>query len=536
MNGDSAVRDSEERGLSRIPAVPAARFLEHVLAFTFVAHGLGMLSMILFLLPGLPGGHAASDAARIAYIGMHPWLWRLGWLPWQITALSDILLATALLRTPWVPRLPAMVTLVLTCAAVVPDQIGQVRWITEGVRLAAEAARTHNPADYLKFEAETYRAVAALAATLYTLGALGWTWCFVAAETWSRRLTWLSIPLWTIFLFASVGPLLPVAMRPSALAVGIGNALGFLLLLWWLLEVLEQVLRRSRPDSIQGRFMVWQSPRADALSVLTERIANSRTATHLCSYLPCLPFDSDITDVLYVNYLVPAARLTPLVPSGLVLRRLGPGGEYALFTVLTFRHGRFGPRMLRGLPLWLPSPIQSNWRIHVVDPNTGSQGICFVINAASSTTVALGARLMLRAMPIHPLASAKLTRYANDCLRLTLDPGCGSGPDMEATLCPTGDRTLPHPWNLCFTDYRTMLAYCVPQNRAMASQPWFQRNTRQEIRLDIPLTDCNPLSGEVHSRLAEEIGGGSAALCFHVARVAFRFDRQEFDAWPIGDR
>jgi len=81
----------------------AARVLEAALVITFVAHGLAMLSMIAFLLPGLPGGTTAEDAARIAYIAAHPWLWRLGWLPWQITAGSDLLLAIALLRTPWIP-------------------------------------------------------------------------------------------------------------------------------------------------------------------------------------------------------------------------------------------------------------------------------------------------------------------------------------------------------------------------------------------------------------------------------------------------
>src|SRR5438105_2517482 len=83
-------------------AILAARFLEQALVFTFVAHGLGMLSLIAFLLPGLPGGSTPENAPRIAYIAMHPWLWRLGWLPWQITALSDILLAIALVRTPWI--------------------------------------------------------------------------------------------------------------------------------------------------------------------------------------------------------------------------------------------------------------------------------------------------------------------------------------------------------------------------------------------------------------------------------------------------
>ena len=50
-----------------------------------------MLSMAVLLLPGLPSGGTADDLARIRYVAAHPWLWRLGWLPWQLTALSDVL-------------------------------------------------------------------------------------------------------------------------------------------------------------------------------------------------------------------------------------------------------------------------------------------------------------------------------------------------------------------------------------------------------------------------------------------------------------
>jgi hypothetical protein len=219
--------------------------LQAALLLNFLMHGLAMLSLVALLLPGLPGGSGADDAARISYVATHPWQWRLGWLPWQLSAAADILLAVALVRTRWIRRIPAVLTLILTVAAVLPDQSGQARWITEGVRLAQLAARTHDPAAYLRFEADTYRTVAALAATLYTVGALGWTWCFAAAGTWNRRLTLLSVPLWSIFLAASAGPLLPPPLRPTPAFVGACNAVGFLLLEWWLLEVLARVRARS---------------------------------------------------------------------------------------------------------------------------------------------------------------------------------------------------------------------------------------------------------------------------------------------------
>src|SRR5437016_4957850 len=118
-------------------------------------HGLAMLAMVFFLLPGMPGGGAADDAARMTYIASHPWLWRLGWLPWQLTAASDILVSLALVRTVWVPRLAAVVTLVVTIAAVIFDQFGQIGWITSGVALARG-----NAATYLAFEERIFASTA----------------------------------------------------------------------------------------------------------------------------------------------------------------------------------------------------------------------------------------------------------------------------------------------------------------------------------------------------------------------------------------
>src|SRR4051794_16955758 len=96
-------------------AVPRAALpLERALLFTFVAHAAGMLAMAALLLPGMPGGPSADLAARAAYVAGHPCLWRLGWLGWQVTALSDLLLGVALLVTPWVRKYAAVVTLALT--------------------------------------------------------------------------------------------------------------------------------------------------------------------------------------------------------------------------------------------------------------------------------------------------------------------------------------------------------------------------------------------------------------------------------------
>ena len=219
-------------------------FLVFALAFTFVCHGAAMLGMVLLLLPGMPGGGVEDVAARAAYIAGHPWRWRVGWLGWQLTALSDVLLGVALVRTRWIPRLPALATLLVTVAAIVPDQGGQLLWVTAGVELAREAARSGYSTAYLRFESWVFPVVAGWGATLYTVGALGWTWCFAAAGTWSRTLTWLSVAVWGIFAVVSPALLLPEWMRAPAAVVSAANAVGFVLMQAWFALVALRVRAR----------------------------------------------------------------------------------------------------------------------------------------------------------------------------------------------------------------------------------------------------------------------------------------------------
>jgi hypothetical protein len=511
------------------PTPPAARFLEWALLFTFLAHTLAMLAMAVLLLPGMPGGGAADDAARVAYIAGHGWLWRLGWFFWQMTTFSDLLLALALWRTAWIPRLPAVLVILATLAAAVPEQIGEVQWITRGVHLAQDADRTGDLAGYLSFETAIYPLVAGWAGAGYAVAFLAWAWCFAAAGTWSRRLTWLTVATWAVFFPASVALLLPASLQPAPLLIAVGNALGFVLLLAWLIGVTERVLRRARPDGPHGRDAPWRHPRTGLLGWALDGVANSRFARALCEWLPPVSFASDITNVFYVNYLVEAERLECLVPWGLELQRLGPGGRYAFFTFLTFRHGHFGPRLLGPLRRLLPSPVQSNWRIHVRDPQTGVLGIYFVTTAITSTPHALAARLLSEGIPMHLLAAGTVSADADGSFRVHLDPGKGSGPDADLTLRPAAAPALPAPWSECFASYHDMLAYCVPQDRALSGQPWYNRVTRQEIRLGIPLESCEPLAGDVHSRAAQATVGDALPLCFRVAQVAFRFDREEYD-------
>lgn len=508
---------------------PPRRRLELALLFWLVIHAAAMLATALLILPGAPGGpHDA--AARMAYVAANPWLWRLGWLPWQLAALANLLLALTLVSTRQMARHPALLTLLATLAAIIPDQAGQALWVTRGIALA-QAGRL---ADYLPFEHQVFLLIGAWGSMLYTLAALGWTWCFARAGLWRRWLTYYSIPLWAFFALFSVAPFLTPQTGLAPTLIDTANGVGFVFLLFWVAAVLELLLRRSRPDQPHGRYAPWRHP-GRRLGWLLDVVGNSRVARTLCEFAPVVAMRSNIRDVLYINYIVEAERVKWLVPPGLELQRLGPDDCYALVTFLSFRHGHFGPRLLGPLRKLLPSPVQTNWRVYVYDPRTGKRGVYFFSNAISSTLYALGARLFAEGMPMHALERGERHTEGDGCFHLHLDPGNGSAPDAEAILCLRGEQPTSGPWSVCFENYAAMLAYCVPQDRALSVQPWYSRVTRQEITLGIPLEACEPLEGDVCSRAAQALVGDAAPFCFRVANVYFRFEREEYDRVGMGN-
>src|SRR5436305_1271123 len=291
-------------------------------------------------------------------------------------------------------------------------------------------------------------------------------------------------------------------------------------------------LRIRQPYQAVGRYAVFHHPAA-IVGPLLDLVANSRFIRTLCEYIPTVAFESDITDVVYVNYIVEASKLEPLVPVGLELQRIGCDGRYALFTFLTFRHGHFGPRFLGKVRQLFPSPVQTNWRIYVKEPRTGSLGVFFVTNAISRTSVSLGARLFSEGMPMHVLHTNDLCADQDGNVSQHLDGGNGSAPDARVTLTCVDEWPAHGPWSLCFASFEQMLACCVPQDRAFSTQPYYRRVTAQEIKLDIPLACCKSLEGKVRSHAAERFVGDATPFCFFVKSVRFRFEQEVYT--PLAD-
>jgi hypothetical protein len=489
-------------------------------------HVVAMLAMPLVLARFLPGGGIAADTERVRLIAEHPWLLRLGWFPWQVTALVDFIFALTLMRAPYLPRALTVPALLCTCAAILPDQYAQATWVTQGVELARGPL-----SEYLAWEARTFVLTAGWGATGYTLGTVVMLAAFWRARVWSVALSRATFVFCLTMIPAALAPLLPLGI--PAQAVVVLNALGFSVLLLLYAVLLDRVMRRRIPDEAWGRWAPWRWPGSGPVARALDQVAGSRFLYALLEPVPVFSMASDITDVIYVNYLLDAEKLEPLVPPGLELQRVGPKTDKAIFTFLTYRHGNFGFRFLGRLRRLSPSAIQTNWRIHVTDPKSGRKGIFFVTNAIDHLAQALGARLFSEGMPMHVFQRAELARDG-EALCLLLEPGSGSAPDAKVEVRRRAQRTLPASWADCFGSFDAMLEYVVPQNRALSSQPYKGRVTRQEIDLPIPLSECTLLEGTVESKAARAIVGDASPVCFHVPKVGFLFEAEVHEALRPG--
>ena len=98
-------REAGNAAMSREATVDYRR-VQWALRFFALTHLLAMPLLALWLQPGLNAGVPLIERAR--YVAEHVWLWRLGWVGWQLCALSDLLLSGVLLG--WARRRGVCIT------------------------------------------------------------------------------------------------------------------------------------------------------------------------------------------------------------------------------------------------------------------------------------------------------------------------------------------------------------------------------------------------------------------------------------------
>jgi hypothetical protein len=269
------------------------------------------------------------------------------------------------------------------------------------------------------------------------------------------------------------------------------------------------------------------APDRGTVGRLIERLANSAALRSLRRALfGRLPFPvlaSDVRDVVYANWRVPVARAAALVPPGIVLVE---HQGWTVLTVLTYRHGHFGPALAGPLRRLFPSPLQSNWRFYVdaaasavpVAPGT----VLFVRNIFDSALYALGTRLFSDILPSHLAGRFVHGRTATGWE--TRIEGPGSSPALNLAAIDSDVRALPPGFDAQFGSWEQAGRTLCLQEAAVAAVEDAGRIAHARISLPIPIAAVQPLIARdfAPTGLLADLGAEGAPFCFRVPAVHFR--------------
>ena len=490
-------------------------------------HVAAPLAMVTLLWPGLDMEVPLLERAH--FVGEHAARWRLGWLPWQLTALSDIGLSLALLAyaravsLPWARPL-ALAGVVVTLLALVPDQGAEAQEVT--VLLSLARAQPVDLAAFGALEARLLLLTGTCATILYALMGLLWSLTAVALGGSLRHRAFLAVGgvIWLVFAAAAIvnAHATTHAGYPGFALNGVLNAVGFALLapwLAWLVVVIGDGHHERCPaHDAAAQALRWpnthatRSTRAAArcLSALAAA-PGARDLARLALPLPGLK--SDIVDVVVLNWLVPTARVAHLVSRSMRLRSFG---DRTPLSILTYRHGAFGPQLLGPLRSLLPSPHQSNWRLYLEDAGA----IYLLGTCLDSAAHVLGSRLLSDGLPAH-LATMVHAR-AGRRIETRIDPHGGSAPDLHS-IVDESERVLPAEFAAHFHSWDEAVRFLVEQDRAVRVLPALGGTVESLICIPIPLTAVVPARVvQCESLLLADIVEGCESLGFIVPRMDFR--------------
>lgn len=239
----------------------------------------------------------------------------------------------------------------------------------------------------------------------------------------------------------------------------------------------------------------------------------------LLSRLPFPVLRSDVEDVVYLTWMVDARAARALLPAGL---RVWERNGLTPLTVLTYRHGHFGPALAGPLRRLFPSPLQSNWRLYLdgpLPPGAPANTVWFLENMMDSGAYVAATRLFSDIMRTHRPA-----RFTHDRAGTRIEPGAGSAPALAYAMAPGAQPVLPPAFAEAFGSWDAAVAMLACQDAALGWSARLGKLVLSHIDLPIPLGAVEPLvpAGSVACSLLDSLPAAGEPLCFLVPEVSFR--------------
>lgn len=262
----------------------------------------------------------------------------------------------------------------------------------------------------------------------------------------------------------------------------------------------------------------------------SRRLARLRHAVFKRPPFPTLR--SDVVDVVYLTWLVDAAAARALLPPGLPGLRLWERDGLTPFTVLTYRHGHFGPALAGSMRRLFPSPLQSNWRLYLDTPLSGTaldiapaRSVWFLDNLMDSALYVAGTRLFSDIMDTR--LPARFAHARADGTYITaIEPARAGAAALHSTLAPAPQAALPPAFARLFGSWDDAVELLACQDGALAWSARLEALVLARIDLPVALDEVRPLvvpqgaEAPTCSRLAQLAPAGDP-LCFLVPRVPF---------------
>jgi hypothetical protein len=238
------------------------RWVVYTLLVSAGLHVLGVITALGVLQPGLDVQRPILD--RAYYISNNVLSWRLGWLVWQCTAISNLAAAIAIVcyfrhafrqrvcDTRW-PYYWSLAALVFTISAIIPEQWAEFALVSEFIQTADLAVTTGDASEYLLQESRWLVMTTTCGACGYTMMQFAWICCATIYHGRPRKIWWfwglglIDIVLFTISYVACYWSC-QAALQGGAYVgfetVFIFNAIAFPLLILWMLMFIAVVGNR----------------------------------------------------------------------------------------------------------------------------------------------------------------------------------------------------------------------------------------------------------------------------------------------------
>ena len=271
----------------------------------------------------------------------------------------------------------------------------------------------------------------------------------------------------------------------------------------------------------------FQSPRKGPIHRLTAALSNSkliaRSRRKFTSFFPFLKLRSDVKDVVYMNWILEADKVRHFVPDGL---ELWEKDGKTLFTILTYRHGSFGPSFLGPLRRIFFSPLQSNWRLYLksAPPNvTQGSTVLFLKNSMSSHLYALGTRVFSDVLATH-LPRKFIHKKKEDGFETRIFPGKGSAPELNCFVEASDKKTIDKEFSKLFDSWGDAVDFLSFQDAAVSYTDRDSIFAFSEIELPIDTATIQPFELQSEGFLCpmlDGLGPRSEPLCYRIPKVRF---------------